>query len=194
MGMIGIPFRVDVKETAEYTPQTEPGAMVTDLSRLKAAAVAADEEEGCIILGADTIVWQDRKALGKPADREEARKMILMLQGREHSVFTGVTVLKKHGASPEGYDILSQFFCETKVYVHRMSEEEIEAYLDTGEAYDKAGAYGIQGAFGIFVDRIEGDYNNVVGLPVAGVYQALREAGVIDAASPADREGEKHDA
>jgi len=194
MGMIGIPFRVDVKETAEYTAQTEPGAMVMDLSLLKAAAVAADEEEGCIILGADTIVWQDQKALGKPADREEARQMILMLQGREHSVFTGVTLLEKQCASAAGYRILNRFFCETKVWVHRMSDEEIDAYLDTGEAYDKAGAYGIQGAFGIFVDRIEGDYNNVVGLPVAGVYQALREAGIMETASPADREGEEHDA
>ena len=88
------------------------------------------------------------------------------LQGKTHSVFTGVTLLKG--------DRRHSFSCETKVHVHAMEDEEIEAYLDTGEPFDKAGAYGIQGAFAAYVDGIEGDYMNVVGLPVSAVYQALK--------------------
>ena len=170
MEMTGLPFDVIVSEAPEDTDKTHPGEIVMDLSFHKAAAVAEkiNKSEECLIIGADTIVWLDGRALGKPADRQEARQMIKALQGREHSVFTGVSIL-------DGRRTASRFYCETKVRVHEMSPQEIEDYLDTGEAYDKAGAYGIQGAFGLYVDSIEGDYNNVVGLPVAALYQELKK-------------------
>ncbi len=169
---IGIPFEVRVSEAEETITQTEPGKIVEELSRLKASAVADGLERG-IILGADTIVWQDGQVLGKPADRADAGRMIGELEGRAHSVFTGVTIIRK--GIPGKEDRTVSFHRETKVFVHSMEQDEIEAYLDTGEAFDKAGAYGIQGAFAAYVDRVEGDYQTVVGLPVSAVYQALRE-------------------
>ena len=134
------------------------------------------------MLGADTVVAIDGKILGKPRDRADAFRMLSRLQGRTHSVFTGVTLAQKTepegkpaGEGKENARILACFFKETRVHVHEMSREEIEAYLDTGDAFDKAGSYGIQGPFAAYVDGIEGDYNNVVGLPVSAVYQALKE-------------------
>ena len=179
--MVGYPFTVAVSDAAEETDKTQPGEIVMDLSYQKARAVAAqtDLKPGTLILGADTIVVQDGEVLGKPLDEADAARMIRMLAGRSHSVFTGVTLLEAgDGPAGEPFLVRSRFFRETVVFVHAMSEEEIHAYLLTGEAYDKAGAYGIQGAFGVYVDRIEGDYNNVVGLPVSAVYQALRETGI----------------
>ena len=169
---IGIPFEVHISEAEETVTQTQPGRIVEELSLKKALAVAEETEQG-IILGADTIVWQDDEVLGKPRDREDAKRMIRELQGRGHSVFTGVTIIRK--GMPGKEDRTISFHRETRVFVHTMEEDEIEAYLETGEAFDKAGAYGIQGAFAAYVDKVEGDYHTVVGLPVSAVYQALRE-------------------
>lgn len=169
---VQIPFEVHVSEAEETVTQTDPGRIVEELSLKKAGAVAAELGQG-IILGADTIVWQDGEVLGKPKDRGDARRMIRELQGRSHSVFTGVTIIRK--GVPGKKDRILSFHRETVVFVHAMEEDEIEAYLETGEAFDKAGAYGIQGAFAAYVDKIEGDYHTVVGLPVSAVYQALRE-------------------
>lgn len=213
---IGISFRVIKSNAEEVITKTEPGEIVKDLSAQKAADVAASVEEG-IVLGADTIVCIDGKILGKPKDRADAGRMLELLQGREHSVFTGVTLIRKqpqgsglnegetekdgekaaeesgNGAKGNCPETVHSFFCETKVYVHEMSREEIERYLDTKgdcdkadggignandakfEWEDKAGSYGIQGPFAAYVDGIQGDYNNVVGLPVAAVYQALKK-------------------
>ena len=169
---IHISFEVHVSEAEETVTQTDPGRIVEELSLKKAGAVAAELGQG-IILGADTIVWQDGEVLGKPKDREDARRMIRELQGRSHSVFTGVTIIRK--GVPGKEDRTLSFHRETVVSVHAMEEDEIEDYLETGEAFDKAGAYGIQGAFAAYVDKVEGDYHTVVGLPVSAVYQALRE-------------------
>ncbi len=146
-----------------------PARVVKALSFSKAEAVAAQIPEG-IVIGSDTIVW-DGEILGKPKDRADAYRMLRSLQGRTHSVFTGVTVLVK-----DAEDIKRHvFYCETKVEVYPMTEKETEAYLDTGEAMDKAGAYGIQGKFGLWVKGIEGDYNSVVGLPLSALWQVLKE-------------------
>ncbi|MCD7744064.1 MAG: Maf family protein [Lachnospiraceae bacterium] len=145
-----------------------PAEVVKALSRSKAEAVAAQIPEG-IVIGSDTIVW-DNEILGKPKDRADAYRMLRQLQGRVHSVFTGVTVLVKEGADTKKHT----FFCETKVDVYPMTEKETEDYLNTGEAMDKAGAYGIQGAFGLWVKGIEGDYNSVVGLPLSALWQVLK--------------------
>lgn len=172
---IGVSFKVIKSDAEEIITKIEPGEIVKDLSAQKAADVAAQIDEG-IILGADTIVCIDGKVLGKPKNREDAGKMLEQLQGREHSVFTGVTLIKKQPQRISNCaEEIHSFFCETKVYVHEMSREEIERYLDTGDAYDKAGSYGIQGPFAAYVDGIQGDYSNVVGLPVAAVYQALKK-------------------
>lgn len=146
-----------------------PAQVVKALSLKKAEAVAAQISEG-IVIGSDTIVW-DSEILGKPKDRADAYRMLRRLQGRVHSVYTGVTVLVKDAADVKRHI----FFCETKVEVYPMTEKETEAYLDTGEAMDKAGAYGIQGKFGLWIKRIEGDYNSVVGLPLSALWQVLKE-------------------
>ncbi|MDO5346105.1 MAG: Maf family protein [Lachnospiraceae bacterium] len=167
---IGIPFQVMKSDAEEIITKSAPEEVVLELSAQKAEAVAEQVEEG-VILGADTIVAIDGEILGKPAGREHAGRMLKQLQGRTHSVFTGVTLIGKQAGKKER----RSFFRETKVQIHSMSEEEIEAYLDTGDAFDKAGSYGIQGPFAAYVDGIEGDYSNVVGLPVSAVYQALKE-------------------
>lgn len=125
--------------------------------------------ESPVVIGADTVVSYKQKILGKPKDKEEARAMISGIQGKDHKVITGVTVLWKQDDK-----VRSLVFAEeTQVFVYDMTDEEIEAYISTDEPYDKAGAYGIQGMFGVYVKGIHGDYNNVVGLPIARLYQSL---------------------
>lgn len=167
---IGLAFEVIPSRAEEIITGDSPADVAEGLSGQKAEDVAASIGEG-IVIGADTIVWQDGCILGKPGSREDARRMLRRLQGNTHSVFTGVTVLVKNAQGT----VRRTFSCETKVHVFPMSEEETEKYLDTGEAMDKAGAYGIQGAFAAWVESIEGDYNNVVGLPVSALYQVLKE-------------------
>ncbi|MCD7884004.1 MAG: Maf family protein [Lachnospiraceae bacterium] len=146
-----------------------PAEVVKALSLSKAEAVAAQISEG-IVIGSDTIVW-DNGILGKPKDRADAHRMLRQLQGRVHSVFTGVTVLVKEGKTVKKHT----FFSETKVDVYPMTEAETQSYIDTGEPMDKAGAYGIQGKFGLWVKGIEGDYNSVVGLPLSALWQVLKQ-------------------
>ncbi len=131
------------------------------LAAAKAAAAAQREEE--ILLGADTIVVLDGRVLGKPSDAEDAACMLRMLSGRTHAVYTGVAVISAK-------DGRMKTICEeTLVTFRTLSEEEILAYVKTGEPMDKAGAYGIQGKGGALVEKIEGDFQNVVGLPVDAV-------------------------
>lgn len=168
---IGLEFEVIPSQAEEIITKTEPGDVVEELSLQKAADVAAGVENG-IIIGSDTIVWHDGHVMGKPHSREEARRMLREIQGDTHSVFTGVTVIVKE----ENRELeVHTFSCETKVHVYPMSEEETEQYLNTGEPMDKAGAYGIQGAFAAWVQAIEGDYNSVVGLPVSALWQVLKK-------------------
>ncbi|MCC8105488.1 MAG: Maf family protein [Clostridiales bacterium] len=163
-----------VETGAGNKDEAYPAQVVKALSSSKAEAVAAQIPEG-IVIGSDTIVW-DNEILGKPKDRADAYRMLRRLQGREHSVYTGVTVLVKNAQNPEDVKNTKKhvFFCETKVEVYPMTEKETEEYLDTGEAMDKAGAYGIQGKFGLWIKRIDGDYNSVVGLPLSALWQVLK--------------------
>lgn len=171
LAQIGIAFKVIKSNAEEKITHTVPEEIVKELSYQKAADVAEGMKDG-IILGADTIVCLEHEIMGKPKDREDAYQMLERLQGRSHSVFTGVTLIKR-----EEYQetTVRSFAVETKVQVHKMSKEEIEAYLDTKDSFDKAGSYGIQGPFAAYIDGIEGDYNNVVGLPIAAVYQELKK-------------------
>lgn len=141
-----------------------PSDAVLYLSKLKAQPLANDED---IIIGADTVVALDDKILGKPADEDDAFIMLKSLSGREHSVFTGVTVIGKNGEK--------SFYRETKVKFFPLSDEEIYEYIKTGECMDKAGAYGIQGFGALLVESIAGDYFNVVGLPVSALYRTLKD-------------------
>lgn len=187
---IGMDFEVVVSETEEKIISTEPAKVVEELSTQKAEAVweklvsdvcdAAQEcrestMAGTVVLGADTVVACDGKILGKPKDTEEAVCMLTMLQGRAHEVYTGVTIL--HGESGEKKALT--FHEKTAVYFCPMTEEQIREYVATGDPMDKAGSYGIQGICARYIRGIEGDYNNVVGLPAGRVYQEMHKLGLV---------------
>lgn len=168
---IGLKFEVIPGKGEEIITKQVPSEVVEELSFQKAMEVA-DHVCDAIVIGADTVVCQNGQIMGKPTDREDATRMLGNLQGNTHSVYTGVTVLVKDAT---GKIIASHTFSrETKVHVYPMTEQEIRRYIDTGEPMDKAGGYGIQGAFAAWVESIEGDYNNVVGLPVSALWQVLK--------------------
>ncbi len=160
----GIDFTVRVADADETIPEgTKPEDAVVFLAARKALAVERADDES--VLGADTIVVLDDKILGKPKDKEDAYNMIKSLSGRVHSVFTGVCAV--------GNGVSLTFAEETKVEFYPLSEDEINEYINTNEPYDKAGAYGIQGLASKFIRGIQGDYFNVVGLPVSSVYKKI---------------------
>lgn len=183
LSQIGLSFTVRVSEADEHTEETKPEKLVCILSERKALAVwdelTEEEKKESILIGADTVVAVDDRILGKPADETEAFRMIELLQGRSHQVYTGVTILRQGGLQPLADETNTcsiqkkQFFEKTDVLVYPMSEEEITAYVKTGEPLDKAGAYGIQGSFAAYIQGINGDYSNVVGLPVGRLYHEL---------------------
>lgn len=171
LAMLGIPFEVIISDAEEIITHTSPAKVTEELSRCKAEAVAHQVTDA-IVIGADTVVSVDDRILGKPKDKEEAGEMIASLQGRSHMVYTGVTILE---VDAEGGICGHTFLEETRVFVASMNEKEIAEYIASSEPYDKAGAYGIQGSFGKFVERIDGDYYNVVGLPVHHLYTELNK-------------------
>ena len=146
------------------------GETAKQLSRAKCLEVAAAAGEDDVVIAADTVVCLDDEILGKPANAADAERMLRALSGRDHRVFTGVTVAR-------GDRVLSDYE-ETAVHFRALSEREIAAYIETSEPMDKAGAYGIQGRASLFVRGIEGDYFNVVGLPLCKLGQMLKELGV----------------
>jgi nucleoside triphosphate pyrophosphatase len=157
----GIEFTVRAADVDEAILAGESArAYVLRLSRAKADAVAGADE---LVLGADTTVIIEDEIIGKPADSEDARRMLRALSGKWHEVLTAVTLLSGERALSDA--------ALTRVKFSEMSEAEIDWYIATGEPMDKAGAYGIQGYASRFVERIEGSYSNVVGLPVEMVYQ-----------------------
>ena len=169
LSLTGLPFMVMAGNGEEIISTEDPARAVSELSRQKAEAVLLRAEDGDTVIGADTVVALEGRILGKPADEADAFRMLRMLQGRDHAVYTGVTILKKNsGTAPV------TFAERTAVHVLPMSDEEIRAYIATGEPMDKAGAYGIQGRFAVYVAGIEGDYQNVVGLPVSRLYGYLK--------------------
>ncbi len=161
----------------EGFPEEEGKDLTVVLAENKAKNVkdrlmAEAPEETYLIIGADTVVEVDGEILGKPKNTAEAQNQIHMLEGRSHQVITGVSILI---CGNEVEESQITFAVTTKVYVASMDNKEIMTYIETGEPYDKAGGYGIQGVFSKHIERIEGDYNNVVGLPVQRLYRALRE-------------------
>lgn len=176
---VGIEPVVEPSHVQEVITSTIPGEVVMELSRQKAEDIAGlHRGEPVIVLGADTVVAADGKILGKPKDREDAVRMVKLLQGRSHQVYTGVTMVFCEENSPKNTSPVITFFEETEVCVFPMTDRQVEAYVDTEEPMDKAGAYGIQGKFAAYVKGIAGDYNNVVGLPVGRVCQELGKQGI----------------
>lgn len=167
--VLGVPFVVDKSTKEEVTRSSVPEDVVMELAEQKAAEVAQRHPDGSLVIGADTIVALEGRILGKPADAADAAKMLHALQGKTHQVYTGVCLIRQKGDTCE-----KEVFYEcTKVHVAQMTDGEIAEYVATGEPLDKAGAYGIQGYFAPFVTGIEGDYYNVVGLPVHALYAHL---------------------
>lgn len=167
---IGLPFTVMPSQAEErLEPGLEPAMAVQSLSLLKAAEVAKAQPEGALIIGADTVVVLDNEILTKPHDAEEAKAMLRRLSGRSHSVLTGVTVFRRRDGKSVSVTE------ETTVHFKTLTEQEIASYVQTKEPLDKAGAYGIQGLGGLFIEKIEGDYYNVVGLPLARLGSLLHQ-------------------
>lgn len=159
----------DADETLEEG--LSPAEQVERLSRIKAAAVAAEAAvPDALIIAADTVVALDGTILGKPADEEDAFRMLSALSGVRHHVYTGVTVM-------QGDKVLTRHET-TSVDFRSLEPEEVELYIATGECMDKAGAYGIQGYGALLVEGINGDYYNVMGLPVVCLARMLKEFGV----------------
>jgi len=169
----GIPFTVmpaDLDEEGLELSGT-PAQRAEQLAYLKAAAVAKKLGKG-FVLGADTIVVCEGEVFGKPADKADARRMLGMLSGREHQVITGIALIDAaSGTARIGHDV-------TSVRFSKLSNSEIEAYIDSDEPYDKAGSYAVQGKGALLVEGIEGCYTNVVGLPLRKLYCMLKEFGI----------------
>ena len=164
-------FRIVTPDIDEHMDRDLPPAeLVRQISLEKAQAVAAQADPNTVVIAADTVVALDGVALGKPADKEEAFRMLSLLSDNRHQVYTGLTVLR-------GEQVFSQWE-ETAVTFRSLTAEEIEAYIATGEPMDKAGAYGIQGYGALFIEGISGDYYNVMGLPVCRLGQILGQLGM----------------
>lgn len=162
----GFDFTVRVSDAEENIPaELSPNEASQLLAKTKAYAVKREPDE--LIIAADTIVVLDNKILGKPKDEENAKEMLRSLSGKIHTVYTGVCIIYNEKEET--------FFQKTKVEFYPLSEKEINDYVGTGEPMDKAGAYGIQEKGALLVKRIDGDYFNVMGLPVALLNQKLRE-------------------
>ena len=151
-------------------PELAPDELVKELSRCKAAEVAAQFAADDVVIGADTIVVLDGQVLGKPKDKADAKRMLSALSGRVHTVYTGVTVIR-------GETVLSHAE-RTEVHFRPLTAAEIDAYIATGEPMDKAGAYGAQGYASLFVEKLEGDFFNVMGLPLCALGNLLKRLDV----------------
>ena len=181
METMGIPYIVLTGNVEEVAQETVPAELVQALARLKTDAISSklsmqsDERKDLIIIGADTMVFYMEHALGKPKDEADAVRILQMLSNDVHEVYTGVSIIIRN---MEGIEDNFSFAVSTKVVVQAMTTEQIMSYVATGEPMDKAGAYAIQGKFGIYIKEIVGDYYNVVGFPIAKIYEMLLLRGI----------------
>lgn len=177
---VGISFKAVPSMVEEKTTKEKPDEVVEELSYQKAVDICgklvSEGKEDFVVIGADTVVSAWGKILGKPADKADAARMLKELQGGSHQVYTGVTLAWKYKDMPPMYATFSE--C-TDVTMYTMADEEIKAYVDSGEPMDKAGAYAIQGLCAAHIQGICGDYNNVVGLPVGRLCQEMKKRGLL---------------
>lgn len=184
LAQVGAEFEVIPAKGEEVITGSRPKEVVVELAVQKAEevkrrllgqqAAVTDADDTVVVLGADTVVAFEGQILGKPKDEADAERMLSMLSGNTHSVYTGVAVIAIRNGESEIYS----FYEETKVTMYPMGKQQILAYIRTGEPMDKAGAYGIQGKGALLVKEIQGDYNNVVGLPVAKIFQRMSKSGI----------------
>lgn len=190
LGQMGVSFQIRPAIGEELITGSEPSEVVMELASQKAQEIAegilaemgemnrpsmpglpvGGQPGHYLIVGADTIVSYEGNILGKPKDERDAVRMLTMLSGNTHQVYTGVCLIYVDDEQTESH----VFFEKTDVTMYRMSAEEITAYVRSGEPMDKAGAYGIQGKCAIYIEKIHGDYNNVVGLPISRLYQEIK--------------------
>ena len=172
---LGVEFEIITADADESSDIADPRALVTELASRKGRAVAdmlGDEAKDALIIACDTLVYANGEFLGKPRDRADAERMLLMLSGNEHFVVSGIYV------GYNGTEARDAAF--TKVKFDHLSNNDIRTYLNSGEPYDKAGAYAIQGKASAYIAGIEGDYFNVVGLPVNLLCKTLKNVWNID--------------
>ena len=169
---LGIPFRVVVSQADETCPSTDPEVYSLTVSRKKAEAVLPLLEKGSIVIACDTVVALENTILGKPKERADARRMLGMLSGRRHRVVSSLCVTNGEKTVQKAVT--------TYVTFREIENEELEAYLASGEPDDKAGAYGIQGLGGLFVSSMEGDWYTVVGMPLAQLNEILKRSFSLD--------------
>lgn len=169
-------FDIIVSDADEHVDETLTSAeKVKSIAKQKANIVASNIDEDCVVIGSDTIVVVDETILGKPHDHDDAVRMLHMISGRTHKVMTGVSVvIKKEGKQKEINDVDI-----ADVHVNALSDEEIENWINTGNAWDKAGAYAIQQEFAVHIDKINESFATVMGLPVHLVYNILKNEKVL---------------
>lgn len=180
---IGLEFCVMVSDVEEVTAEKEPHQYVMELSRIKAEDVAGKIpvmydargiNQDYVVIGSDTVVAIDGEILGKPTDAKDAVNMLSRLSGKTHQVYTGVTLV----IFKDERITRKTFYEMTEVSFYEMSQDEIEAYVATGESLDKAGAYAVQGRCAAYIKGINGEYASVVGLPVARMCKELKNLGI----------------
>jgi len=169
---IGLKFEV---EPSDYPEDMRSGLSPAELARsisLEKAKAVASKHKKAVVIAADTFIVFRGKIMGKPGTEAEARKMLMRLRGKPHSVITGFTIL-----DTDENRVFTKSV-ETVVYIKNLTSEEVDAYVKSGEPLDKAGAYAIQGLGSIIVERIEGDYFNVIGLPLSALAEGLKDFGI----------------
>ncbi len=172
LSRIGLPFEVQASDYEEDMKlDLTPKELVKHLSKGKAEAVAKNYKDA-IIIGADSIVAYENHVFGKPTSAAEAKEMLKKLSGTVHSVITGFTIIDTKTNKSSSQAI------EAKIYFRKVTEEEMDAYIKSGEPMDKAGAYAVQGLGAIFVEKIEGDFTGVIGLPLFALAKELKNFGV----------------
>ncbi len=175
MSQIGLKFEVISSNLKEDVTGRSPSEIVMELAEKKAEDVfeklSEAERYDVMVIGADTVVAFENQIMGKPQNSRMDAEMRVRLQGKTHQVYTGVSLLGQN----EGTPFQTVFFEKTDVTLYPMDNAEILEYINTGEAMDKAGAYGIQGRYAAFVKEIQGDYNNVVGLPLGRLYHEIKK-------------------
>jgi len=174
LSQIGLTFTIVPSDFEEdMSLPLSPDMLTMHLSKEKALAVAKDYPDA-VIIGADTVVAIDGAVLGKAHTKEDAQRMLSILSGKTHQVITGLTVIIPAGESPTGVQIIESVASINDVTFKPLAGEEIEWYIQTGEPLEKAGAYGIQGLGAMFVEKIEGSYSGIVGLPLEILYEIFR--------------------